>query len=518
VAVGDLLIIIVGNDDDTDTAQWDDSTLKPTGFTLISEAGDHLSDCHTAAFWRVADGTEGATVGVNSQAAANNWGIYYRVTGADTTSPIDATGADHLQVTGTTAAVTALTTTVEKALIFCAGSTDGLLVPVDSIAGNDWLVDYEVQSTAVGGIVALARQRWAGASDLCTFDWGGGSSNGFAGFQFAIAPRALTRQLDLGALQTSRPDLGALQSAPAGGVEILPTGIASTEAFGTPTMSIDIEATGIPASEAFGTPSLSARIDVGGIASTEAFGTPSLSARIDVGGIPASEVFGTPTMSIDIEATGIGTGEAFGTPVVSVGFAGTTILPDGIATGETFGAPVLSFDIEATGIGTGETFGTPAVSINIGPSGIPTSEGIGTPEFSFEIVPAGIASAEAFGSPTVGNTGASTIDLEGYGIVTSEAFGIAFVSGGAIPVGPRYRPRPFAPRFARLELNVHLQAEIQRMADHFNRELERVALAGLPEGQEGDILTYAGGRWVLLPADAAPASSLQVVGGRPQYV
>ena len=38
VQVGDLLLILVGNDNATGTAQWNNTDLKPTGFTQIGRA------------------------------------------------------------------------------------------------------------------------------------------------------------------------------------------------------------------------------------------------------------------------------------------------------------------------------------------------------------------------------------------------------------------------------------------------------------------------------------------------
>ncbi len=94
VAVGDLLLILVGNDNATATAQWDNTTYKPSGLTLINESGNATSDTHTAAFYRVADGTEGLTIAVSAQSSNDYWGYYVRVSGIDPADPINVTGAD----------------------------------------------------------------------------------------------------------------------------------------------------------------------------------------------------------------------------------------------------------------------------------------------------------------------------------------------------------------------------------------------------------------------------------------
>ena len=58
VASGDLLILIVGSDDSTNTQQYDTFSEDGREWALIREHGDAASDCHIAAFYRVSDGTE----------------------------------------------------------------------------------------------------------------------------------------------------------------------------------------------------------------------------------------------------------------------------------------------------------------------------------------------------------------------------------------------------------------------------------------------------------------------------
>lgn len=96
VAAGDLLLIIVINDAGVSTAQWNNTTLKPTGFTFINTAGDANTDCHAGAFWRIADGSEGATISVPCATASDYIGWYIRVTGADTTTPVNEIGRAHV--------------------------------------------------------------------------------------------------------------------------------------------------------------------------------------------------------------------------------------------------------------------------------------------------------------------------------------------------------------------------------------------------------------------------------------
>ena len=87
---------------------------------------------------------------------------------------------------------------------------------------------------------------------------------------------------------------------------IAPTGIASTSAFGTPTLTQGgatqtVSPTGIASDSAFGTPTLTSSITVSptGIASDSAFGTPTLiGAAVTVSpvGIASTSAFGTPIL------------------------------------------------------------------------------------------------------------------------------------------------------------------------------------------------------------------------------
>ena len=83
------------------------------------------------------------------------------------------------------------------------------------------------------------------------------------------------------------------------------TGIASSEAIGSPTITTGVVAVtpnGIPSAEVIGTPAVavgSATVTLNGIASTETFGTPVLTTgaiSVPVNGIPSAEAFGIPRL------------------------------------------------------------------------------------------------------------------------------------------------------------------------------------------------------------------------------
>ena len=80
-------------------------------------------------------------------------------------------------------------------------------------------------------------------------------------------------------------------------------------------------------------------------------------------GIASAEAFGSPSVGAFVIPTGIASGEAFGTAVVTGGSA--TVVPTGIASGEAFGTATVSVDvvpIQPSGIASGETFGTPIIA------------------------------------------------------------------------------------------------------------------------------------------------------------
>jgi cellulose synthase/poly-beta-1,6-N-acetylglucosamine synthase-like glycosyltransferase len=189
VQVGDLLLIIVGNDDNTATAQWDDVTYKPSGFTLINEVGNSTVDCHAAAFYRVADGTEGSTIDVSAQSADDYWGFYIRVTGIDQSTPINATGADSTS-SGTSISITSVDTSVAETLAFYNMCYDGADDGGFTASDTGWSETAEgrngTTSSNASGSWGTKQVATAGATGAVTVT--PVVSDGMGGFQFAVAP------------------------------------------------------------------------------------------------------------------------------------------------------------------------------------------------------------------------------------------------------------------------------------------------------------------------------------------
>ena len=187
-----------------------------------------------------------------------------------------------------------------------------------------------------------------------------------------------------------------------------PSGVASAEAFGTVTRG-PVQPTGIASAQAIGAAVVSLLLTVSptGIGTAEAFGTPTATATLTASPtvITTAEAFGTLTATKTLTAspTGIGSGEALGTPSVTT--AGS-VAPTGIGSAQAFGAPVVSglLTVNPTAVGISEAFGTPTASVPItaAPSGIGSGEAFGTPSVTTSgvVSPNGIASAETFGAVT----------------------------------------------------------------------------------------------------------------------
>ena len=147
VAIGDLLIILVGNDYDGSFTQWNDTTNKPSGFTLIITGGSSLSDTRFAAFWRVADGTEGATIDVTSFSYAYQFGFYIHIKGANAVSPIGVLSDSYLDFGSSNHNLTASVTNgnIDDLGIYILSFDGGDGFPFAVTSGVGWVEKGEVQ-------------------------------------------------------------------------------------------------------------------------------------------------------------------------------------------------------------------------------------------------------------------------------------------------------------------------------------------------------------------------------------
>ena len=200
---------------------------------------------------------------------------------------------------------------------------------------------------------------------------------------------------------------------------VSPTGLSSAEAFGSATVIIDqfVSPSSISSLEAFGTAQIDQQISPSGIGSSEAFGSPQIDQELSPFAIGSEEAFGTPQIDQEISPASISSSEAFGTLTITPG--NVNIIPSGIGSSEAFGTPQIDMIIYPDGIASGEAFGTFTLNLDLFPSSIASEEAFGTPEIDLVIFPAGIASEEAIGEPDVW---AQPV-LSPTGIPSGEAFG-----------------------------------------------------------------------------------------------
>ena len=217
-----------------------------------------------------------------------------------------------------------------------------------------------------------------------------------------------------------------------GGVTVSPVGIASGEAYGTPTLTYPIniiDAGNIPSQESFGTTSLSETVSPSSITTLEAFGTPTVveAILITAVAIASSEAFGAPSVSFEITAIGIVSGQAFGSANLSQSVSAVSI-----NSVEAFGAALLTFVVRPSSIASQESLGTPVLSIAgmlSGAGNIPSAETFGSATVSegVIIVPVGVVVATVTSSASSSQFSVSSPDEQ---VVASQLVGTFSAKGG----------------------------------------------------------------------------------------
>ena len=289
-AVGDLVIIYVGNDDNTNTAQWNNSTLKPTGFTLIKQVGEATRDCHCAAFYRFIDGTEGSTFNIPAQSADNTWAVCELWSEIDPSTPIHLIGATATNsAAGPSSAlsITQMTTTVADCKLRSVWAYDGGDAAGFTVGGTGWSEIVEVYAnTAANGASGGVGQKTmsgTGATVACTVNPAFATTDGMVGFQFAVAYGALPAILGDGAaaLALGRAATGAVAIAAVGAAAL---GLGAT---GSGTVA-DPEISGIGSAALALSGSASAQVAVAGVGSQPLVLGRTASGLVAVAGVGSS--------------------------------------------------------------------------------------------------------------------------------------------------------------------------------------------------------------------------------------
>lgn len=183
VSSGDMLLIIVGSDNSNgDGNQWN----ALSGFTKINEAGGG-EDADVAAYYRIADETEGASFTVTTSSTDDLWGFCIRVEGVSDTDTVNKVGAD-VEADATSIGVSGVTTDEDDCLAFyCVGADGGDMYPF-SVSGTGWSEGGEVQVSTSGssssGCWGTKDMPTAGATGTATVS--ASDDDGMYGFQFAI--------------------------------------------------------------------------------------------------------------------------------------------------------------------------------------------------------------------------------------------------------------------------------------------------------------------------------------------
>jgi hypothetical protein len=190
IQANELILIIAGNSNDTSTAQFNDSTLKPTGFTLIKTVGNATPDCHVAAFYKVATGNEGGTsISIPAQSANHMWAMCLRIANVNTSSPIDVIGNNWLTDSATSHIIPAITPTYENTLAVYCLAADGSDVGPFSDPQGGWVEIEEIMAgnnaTSASGVVGIKRLKKSRSTGVVIINYGA-SADGGAGFMFNI--------------------------------------------------------------------------------------------------------------------------------------------------------------------------------------------------------------------------------------------------------------------------------------------------------------------------------------------
>lgn len=270
------------------------------------------------------------------------------------------------------------------------------------IGGDMHAVAADNGSNAVGGIVTLQAAPLNNGTSIKggPFSEGTYPASGSAGAQqygrVAITDNGST--IDMAFVgyssdNTARISYSKTYTA-AATQTVAPTGLISTAALGSPTVSAPahVAPSGIATAKSLGTPALSTTVHPAptGIASAKAVGSPTLTMKITAApsGIASARAVGTPTLQFinAVVPVGIGSARALGAPTLS---GSTTVHPAGIATKKAFGSP------------------TAVSTAVLRPSGIPTKRFTGQPTLLTisRLGPAGIASLAAVGTPAIAGGG-----------------------------------------------------------------------------------------------------------------
>lgn len=196
----DYILMIAGSDDFSATAHgWDVMTGGAT-WTEHADAGNLNTDCDLGIQGKVAGASEPSSWNLHtiSGLKSQTWARTYRISGINTTTPVDVVGTPQLTSSSSSIAVNAITTTVDDCLLFASFSGDGGDLTPSTVSGTGWTEEAE-RTSGTGpndacGSIATRSQASSGAGTSCTFTFS--VSDGNVAVQIAIAGAAAGATLD----------------------------------------------------------------------------------------------------------------------------------------------------------------------------------------------------------------------------------------------------------------------------------------------------------------------------------
>ncbi len=188
VQAGDLLLLLCMSGEQTvPPVRWQNDKA---GWKNQGESGDSNHGIRNAFYWRVADGTEGATEDIGYAQPGNLMGFYVCVSGAHQESPIHAY-QETLSASSGTHTLAGVTTTVDNCLIlYSHGFDGGTGLPFTVVDEPPWTQSDEHQS-GVGATDAsgdFGSRSLPVAGDSGSLQITNSVSDGGASWQIAIQP------------------------------------------------------------------------------------------------------------------------------------------------------------------------------------------------------------------------------------------------------------------------------------------------------------------------------------------
>lgn len=209
---------------------------------------------------------------------------------------------------------------------------------------------------------------------------------------------------------------------------VSPSSVASGEFVSTPSLN-PLRPSGVPSSEAFGSIRLSLNVHAVSIGLSGAVGIPNLGGLLLPLTIISGESFGFVNVRSRVTVGGIATAVTVNSPTIL-----RSLSPSSLDPSSTFGPVKLDQKANALGVSSGEAFGVPVVAKNsIFPDGVESAVSVGSPNLVKNAIAISSIAAGSLGTPQINQRvfPASVIA----GSVSSPVMARKFVGGGTIYLG-----------------------------------------------------------------------------------